>query len=83
MCVDSEYVEGKVPFASYKEGLPNSRGDSGKGKGFPRDREMKHLPKNNYKIAPVFPQPNGMHVTDNSHPSEQLSAYNRLLKVGR
>ncbi|KAK7854822.1 pentatricopeptide repeat-containing protein mrl1 [Quercus suber] len=79
----AEYVEGKVPVASYKEGLPHSKGDSGKGKGFPRDREMKHLPKKNYKIAPVFPQPNGMHVTDNSHPSEQLSAYNRLLKVGR
>ncbi|XP_075674334.1 pentatricopeptide repeat-containing protein MRL1, chloroplastic isoform X2 [Castanea sativa] len=79
----AEYFEGKVPVASYKEGLPHSRGDSGKGKGFPRDREMKHLPKKNYKIAPVFPQPNGMHVTDNSHPSEQLSAYNRLLKVGR
>ncbi|KAM3743318.1 hypothetical protein ACB098_07G135700 [Castanea mollissima] len=79
----AEYVEGKVPVASYKEGLPHSRGDSGKGKGFPRDREMKHLPKKIDKIAPVFPQPNGMHVTDNSHPSEQLSAYNRLLKVGR
>jgi hypothetical protein len=81
MFVDSEYVKGKEPVASYKESVPHNRRDS--GKGIPRDSKIKQLLKKNYKISPQFPQPNGMHVTEKSHPSEQLSAYNRLLKDGR
>lgn len=77
----AEYVKGKEPVASYKESVPHNRRDS--GKGIPRDSKIKQLLKKNYKISPQFPQPNGMHVTEKSHPSEQLSAYNRLLKDGR
>lgn len=83
MFVDSEYVQGKVPIASHKEDLPHRRRDSGKGNGFPGDREIGHMPQNNYKNFPQFPHSSRMQVTDKKHPSEQLSAYNRLLKVGR
>lgn len=104
MFADSEYVDGKVPVANYKEGLPYRRRDSGKGNGFPRDRKIRNLNKKVYQSFPLLPHPhgmirnlndkndqsfhqlphpNGMQVTDGKHLSEQLSAYNRLLRAGR
>ncbi|XP_018841411.1 pentatricopeptide repeat-containing protein MRL1, chloroplastic isoform X2 [Juglans regia] len=104
MFADSENVDGNVPVATYKEGLPYRRRDSGKGNGFPRDRKIRNLNKKIYQSLPLlahpngmirnlnkknyqsfhqFPHPNGMQVTDGKHPSEQLSAYNRLLRAGR
>lgn len=83
MFADSEYVDGTVPVATYKEGLPYRRRDSGKGNGFPRDRKIRNFNKNCYQSLPLLPHPNGTQVTDGKHPSEQLSAYNRLLRAGR
>ncbi|KAG7975836.1 hypothetical protein I3843_06G120200 [Carya illinoinensis] len=100
----AEYVDGKVPVANYKEGLPYRRRDSGKGNGFPRDRKIRNLNKKVHQSFPLLPHPhgmirnlndkndqsfhqlphpNGMQVTDGKHLSEQLSAYNRLLRAGR
>ncbi|KAH7518493.1 pentatricopeptide repeat-containing protein MRL1, chloroplastic [Ziziphus jujuba] len=80
----SEYVEGKIPSASYKSGHPCSRKDSGKGNGHSRNNEeTRHFTQNNHKILPLLPDLNELNVDDRHHTSEQLSAYNRLLKDGR
>lgn len=44
---------------------------------------IRNLHTKNYQNLHQLPQPNGTQVTDRKHPSEQLSAYNRLLRAGR
>ncbi|KAF3434611.1 hypothetical protein FNV43_RR21696 [Rhamnella rubrinervis] len=79
----SDYVEGNEPFASYKTSLPRSRKDIGNGSGYSRNKETKQSPQSNYNVLPQFPDLNGLHVNERHHTSEQLSAYNHLLKNGR
>ncbi|KAK9287449.1 hypothetical protein L1049_015870 [Liquidambar formosana] len=79
----ADYVEGKIPLASYKEGSSHKRKDLGKGRGFPRDKERGVLPQNSHGNMVQFPYPNGIHINNKHYPSEQFSAYNRLLRDGR
>ncbi|KAL5561118.1 hypothetical protein UlMin_030865 [Ulmus minor] len=80
---NTENIQGKIPFASFKEGPPRSGKDLGKGRGHSRDRESRHLPQNNSKFMPQLPQLNGFDVDGKQHAAKQFSAYNRLLKNAR
>ncbi|XP_062082427.1 pentatricopeptide repeat-containing protein MRL1, chloroplastic [Humulus lupulus] len=76
-------VEGKFPFANYKEGPLYGKKVLRKGRGDTRDIRKGHLAQNNYQVLPQVPHINGMDVDSKNNTSEQLSAYHRLLKDGR
>lgn len=79
----TENVEGKIPFASYKEGPLHGGKDLRKGRGDSRDRRKGHMAQSNYKVLPQLPHINGIDVDGKSHALDQLSVYNRLLRNGR
>ncbi|KAK3195318.1 hypothetical protein Dsin_026628 [Dipteronia sinensis] len=75
----SEYVEGNnISPAFHKEGASNKRKDI--GRGFPRNKESKHVMQDKSKNVLQFSYLNGIHAHD-TH--QQLSVYNRLLRDGR
>ncbi|PON55119.1 Tetratricopeptide-like helical domain containing protein [Parasponia andersonii] len=81
--IKAENVEGKIPFASYREGPYHGAKDLRKGRGDSRDRRKGHLAQNNYKVLPELPHINGIDVDGKNQTLEQLRVYNRLLKDRR
>ncbi|XP_031285000.1 pentatricopeptide repeat-containing protein MRL1, chloroplastic-like [Pistacia vera] len=77
----AEYVEEKITL-SHKGGASHKRKGIRRGIDIPRNEERVNLVQENGRNLLQFPYPNGMSANDTDF-SEQLSVYNRLLRVGR
>ncbi|KDP27602.1 hypothetical protein JCGZ_19607 [Jatropha curcas] len=79
----AESVDKKVRLAHYVRESSRKNENTRRRRGFPTEKEKGRPVQNNQIKLPEFPYPNGVHVIDKDHPSQQVHAYNRLLRDGR